>query len=59
VILLPVMIPVALGLLLTGEHYIFYFQERVGYKNNPFNIWKFATMLKDSPNLPEGLHHAE
>lgn len=56
VILSPLLIPVCIGLLLTGEHYIFYFQKRIGYKNKPFNIWKFATMLKNSPNLPGGLH---
>ena len=56
IILCPVLIPVALGLLLTGEHYIFYLQERIGYKNKKFNIYKFATMLKDSPNMGTGLH---
>ncbi len=56
VVLLPFMIPVIIGLLLTGEHYVFYFQERIGYKNKPFSIWKFATMLKNSPNLPGGMH---
>jgi lipopolysaccharide/colanic/teichoic acid biosynthesis glycosyltransferase len=56
VILSPIMIPVVIGLLLTGEHYVFYFQKRIGFKNKPFNIWKFATMLKASPNLAGGLH---
>lgn len=55
-ILSPILIPVVIGLLLTGEHYVFYFQKRIGYRNKPFNIWKFATMLKASPNLPGGLH---
>jgi len=55
-ILSPILIPIVIGLLLTGEHYVFYFQKRIGYKNKPFNIWKFATMLKASPNLPGGLH---
>jgi lipopolysaccharide/colanic/teichoic acid biosynthesis glycosyltransferase len=55
-ILSPLLIPVVIGLLLTGEHYVFYFQKRIGYKNKPFDIWKFATMLKASPNLPGGLH---
>jgi lipopolysaccharide/colanic/teichoic acid biosynthesis glycosyltransferase len=41
-------------LLMTGEHYIFYGQKRVGYKNGRFRIWKFATMLKNSPNLANG-----
>ena len=53
-ILSPLLIPVIIGLILTGEGYIFYKQERVGYKNKPFLIWKFATMLKDSPNMPGG-----
>lgn len=56
VVVLPFMLPIIIGLLLTGEHYVFYFQERIGYKNKPFNIWKFATMLKNSPNLPGGMH---
>ena len=56
IILSPLLIPVCIGLLLTGEHYIFYFQKRIGYKNRHFDIWKFATMLKASPNLAGGLH---
>lgn len=55
-ILSPILIPVVIGLLLTGEHYVFYFQKRIGYKNKYFDIWKFATMLKESPNLGTGLH---
>jgi len=55
-ILSPILIPVVIGLLLTGEHYVFYFQKRIGYKNQYFDIWKFATMLKNSPNLGTGLH---
>ena len=41
-------------LLLTGEHRVFYLQERLGYLNQPFKIIKFATMLKDSPNIGTG-----
>ena len=55
IILSPLLIPVIIGLILTGEGYIFYKQERVGYKNKPFLIWKFATMLKDSANMPGGI----
>ena len=43
-------------LLLTGEHYVFYFQKRIGYKNKPFHIYKFVTMVKNSPNIGSGLH---
>ncbi len=51
VILMPILLPVVLILLFTGEHAVFYKQERVGYKNKIFNILKFATMLKNSPNM--------
>ena len=56
IILSPLLIPVILGLLLTGEHYVFYFQERIGFKNKKFSIYKFATMLKNSPSIGSGLH---
>ncbi|MGJ7029779.1 sugar transferase [Niabella hirudinis] len=54
-VMLPFMLPIAVILLLTGEHYVFYRQKRIGYKNNYFHIIKFATMLKDSPNMGTGL----
>lgn len=50
-VLLPLFIPIIILLLLTGEHEVFYQQDRVGYKNKIFGIWKFATMLKNSPNM--------
>ena len=53
-ILSPLLIPIMVLLKLTGEHEIFYFQKRIGYKNREFNIWKFATMLKNSPNIGTG-----
>jgi lipopolysaccharide/colanic/teichoic acid biosynthesis glycosyltransferase len=56
IILFPFMIPIMIGLKLTGEHYIFYGQERVGRYGKNFKLLKFATMLKDSPNLPGGLY---
>ncbi len=54
-VLLPFMIPIMIGLKLTGEGYIFYKQERIGLNNKPFHILKFATMLKDSPNMKGGM----
>jgi lipopolysaccharide/colanic/teichoic acid biosynthesis glycosyltransferase len=54
ILLSPILIPVMIILKLTGEHDIFYFQKRVGYKNQPFDICKFATMLKNSPNIGTG-----
>jgi len=44
-----------LGLLLTGEGEIWYKQERIGYKNKSFLIWKFATMLKNSSKMAGGI----
>lgn len=55
IVLSPLLIPIAIGLKLTGEGYIFYLQERIGFKNKIFKIYKFATMLKDSPNMAGGL----
>lgn len=56
IILFPFMIPIMVGLKLTGEHDIFYGQERVGKGGKPFKVWKFATMLRNSPNMPGGLY---
>ncbi|MBP1629404.1 MAG: sugar transferase [Bacteroidetes bacterium] len=50
----PLLVPIVIGLLLTGEHYVFYFQERIGKGGKSFNVWKFATMLKNSPNMGTG-----
>lgn len=54
IILSPLLIPVMLILWATGEHYVFYGQNRIGLKNSTFKIWKFATMLKASPSLGTG-----
>ncbi len=53
-LLAPILIPCIIILLFTGEHEVFYKQKRIGYKNKPFGIWKFATMLKNSPNIGTG-----
>ncbi len=53
-ILLPLFIPVVFLLSITSEKEIFYFQERLGLKNKPFMIYKFATMLKNSAKMKNG-----
>ena len=55
-VLCPLLIPVMIILKCTGEHDIFYRQDRIGYKNRHFKILKFATMLRNSPNMAGGLH---
>lgn len=54
ILLSPILIPSIMILLVTGEREVFYFQKRVGYRNRPFDIWKFATMVKNSPNIGTG-----
>jgi lipopolysaccharide/colanic/teichoic acid biosynthesis glycosyltransferase len=54
IILSPIFFIVIPILLLTGEHKVFYLQDRVGYKNNYFKIIKFATMLQNSPSIGTG-----
>lgn len=56
IILLPIMIPIMIGLKLTGEHDIFYGQIRIGKGRKEFKLWKFATMLRNSPNMAGGLY---
>jgi lipopolysaccharide/colanic/teichoic acid biosynthesis glycosyltransferase len=53
-ILTPLLLPVMLALRLTGEGEIFYRQKRIGLHNDDFDILKFATMLKNSPNMGTG-----
>lgn len=53
-LLIPLLLPIILLMRLTGEGEIFYKQERVGKDGQTFKILKFATMLKDSPNIGAG-----
>ena len=53
-LLLPIFIPIIVLLRLTAEGEVFYFQKRVGINNSNFQIWKFATMLKNSMNMGTG-----
>tara|TARA_B100001059_G_scaffold236623_1_gene288348 strand:+ start:3715 stop:4380 length:666 start_codon:yes stop_codon:yes gene_type:complete len=54
ILLSPILLLIIITLKLTGEGEIFYLQERVGYKNKIFKIYKFATMIKNSPNIGSG-----
>ena len=50
----PILILIIVILKLTAEGEVFYLQERVGYKTKSFMIYKFATMIKNSPNIGAG-----
>ncbi|MEJ6008143.1 sugar transferase [Paucibacter sp. AS339] len=53
-LLSPLLLPIAILLRFTGEGEIFFLQERVGKGGKPFKLYKFATMLKNSPSIGTG-----
>jgi lipopolysaccharide/colanic/teichoic acid biosynthesis glycosyltransferase len=54
VMLSPLLIPIIFLLKFSGEGEIFFPQERVGKKREIFKLYKFATMLKNSPSTGTG-----
>ena len=54
ILLSPLFLFVSIILKFSGEGEVFYFQKRLGFQNKKFNIIKFATMLKNSPNIGTG-----
>lgn len=53
-VLSPLLVVLAVILRCTGEGEIFFRQERIGKDGQPFDLLKFATMLKDSPHIGTG-----
>jgi len=53
-VLSPLMVPLVIILRFSGEGEVFYIQNRVGINGKTFGLLKFATMLKNSPNLGTG-----
>lgn len=53
-LLAVLLVPVMVILRLTGEGEVFFAQQRVGRSGRMFGLLKFATMLKDSPNIGTG-----
>ncbi|MFC1585323.1 sugar transferase [Fibrobacterota bacterium] len=51
---LPIGLILAVALRCTGEGEIFFLHPRIGKGRNKFGLIKFATMLKDSPNIGTG-----
>ena len=50
-VLSPLLLPIILLLRITGEGEVFFSQDRMGKGGALFSLHKFATMLKDSPNI--------
>lgn len=53
-IMAPLLVPLTIVLRLSGEGEVFFVQKRVGKGGGDFDLYKFATMLKDSPNTGTG-----
>ncbi|MBI4965387.1 MAG: sugar transferase [Desulfomonile tiedjei] len=51
---LPLALPIMVVLRFTGEGKVFYRQPRLGKGGQLFKMYKFATMLEDSPNIGPG-----
>ena len=54
ILLFPLLLIIAILLRFTGEGEILFRQTRLGRNQNNFDLLKFATMLKDSPNMGTG-----
>ena len=53
-LLSPLLVSIVIILRLTGEGEVFFLQERIGKGGEKFKLFKFATMLKNSPNIGTG-----
>jgi lipopolysaccharide/colanic/teichoic acid biosynthesis glycosyltransferase len=53
-LLSPLLVPIVIALRFTGEGEVFFLQERIGKNGKKFKLFKFATMLKNSPNIGTG-----
>lgn len=53
-VLSPFLIPTVIILKFSGEGEVFFSQERIGKDGKLFKLFKFATMLKDSPSFGSG-----
>ncbi len=53
-VLVPLLVPIVFLLKFSGEGEVFFLQDRIGKDGEVFRLFKFATMLKDSPNIGTG-----
>jgi lipopolysaccharide/colanic/teichoic acid biosynthesis glycosyltransferase len=53
-VLFPLFVLMVIILKCSGEGEVFFLQERIGKEGVSFKLFKFATMLKDSPKLGTG-----
>jgi lipopolysaccharide/colanic/teichoic acid biosynthesis glycosyltransferase len=55
VVLLPLFALIGALILAFDGRPVFYCQERIGYRGQPFRIWKFRTMVRDAERLGKPL----
>ena len=55
----PLLVLIVIILKLTGEGEVFFLQERIGKGGGKFKLLKFATMIKNSPNIGTGHGYCE
>ena len=53
-LLSPLFLAIVITLRFTGEGEVFFLQTRIGKNGEKFKLFKFATMLKNSPNIGTG-----
>lgn len=54
IVMIPLLLPIIILLRITGEGEVFFTQKRIGKGGCLFSLYKFVTMLKDSPNIGSG-----
>lgn len=54
IFLSPLLVPIVIILKCTGEGEVLFMQKRMGRQGELFKLFKFATMLKNSPNIGTG-----
>ena len=57
VVLLPVLLAIAVAVKTTSRGPVFFRQVRMGYREQPFRILKFRTMVHDAEELKAGFAH--
>ena len=53
-VLSPLFLPIIIILRFSDEGEVFFLQDRIGRNGEVFKLFKFVTMLKDSPNIGTG-----
>lgn len=53
----PIITPVAVLVMMTSPGAVFYRQTRVGYRGQPFTMWKLRTMVEGAHHMVDDMRH--